>query len=69
MTRTLFKLAALAALGAALSGCVIYVSPDKTSVHGLHHSSYTSHEDDKPAPDEKPAATMDTSASSTSSSN
>ncbi len=40
----------LAAAAAALSGCIMYVAPDH---NGWHHT----HNDDKPAPDEKPADT------------
>ena len=49
--KKLIVAACIAALASALSGCIIYVSPD----HHIHHSP---HYDEKPAPtDEKPAPT------------
>ncbi len=44
--------ACVAALASALSGCIVYVSPD----HHIHHTP--PHSDERPAPvDEKPAPT------------
>jgi hypothetical protein len=59
--KTIATLALLTGLAVILSGCIVYVSPDKTTFHSMHH--YKS-EPEKPAPDEKPAPTGDAPAAS-----
>ena len=51
--KTIGAAALILALATSLSGCIVYVSPDKTHIHhvGVHETA--------PAPDEKPADTVD----------
>jgi len=56
MKSIVLKLVAVAALASSLSGCIVYVSPDDHD----HRVRFYHHIDkDAPAPDEKPADTVD----------
>ncbi len=55
MRSIVLKLTIAAVLAATLSGCIMYVSPDSD-----HH--YTWHKTNAPAPDEKPADTVNKAA-------
>lgn len=52
MKSIVLKLALVVVLASSLSGCIVYVSPDKDHIH-IYHSK-----DGAPS-DEKPAATVD----------
>ena len=55
MKSIVLKLAVVAVLASSLSGCIVYVSPDDDHDHHLR----VYHHKDAPAPDEKPAPTVD----------
>ena len=55
MKSIVLKLCAIAVLASSLSGCIVYVSPDDEH-HGVHIYHHT--DKDAPAPNEKPAATV-----------
>ncbi|WP_443747411.1 hypothetical protein [Asticcacaulis solisilvae] len=53
MKSIVLKLCVAAVLASSLSGCIIYVSPDKHDHFYIHHTK------DGPASDEKPAPTTE----------
>ncbi len=54
MKSIFLKLGVVAVLASSLSGCIVYVSPDDHD-----HPIRFHHTKDAPAPDEKPAPTVD----------
>lgn len=57
MKSIVLKLAVAAVLASSLSGCIVYVSPDKHDHLYIHHTKDAAPSDEKPAPttDKTPA--------------